>query len=98
MARWKKQVLDFNNHEMFPLQDTVCDFSEIESLNEKNIFIKYTSVNVNLYDMKMKMVARFANWDFWRINSPYFNDMDKYKIEVRKRLSERKINYQELLF
>lgn len=97
MARSKKIEYDYTDLEMFPIRETVCDFSGLEKINSSFVRIRTIGYNIRVIE-KGNNYVEFSNCDLYRINAPYFQKMDKFKAVIISYLTSKGISYQELLF
>lgn len=97
MGRRKKVEYDYNDLEMFPIRETVCDFSGLEKIKAKFVQIRTLGCNIRVIE-KGKNYVEFSNCDLYRINAPYWRDMEKFKNVITNHLTSNGISYQELLF
>lgn len=98
MARTKKIVNDYSDFDRFPKRPTICDFTDLEKVKWRFVFIQTLGPNIRIYNEKKTDYISLCNFDFYRINAPFFKNMEKYKDVIREFLNRNKISFQELLF
>ena len=98
MGRSKKIIHDYTDLERFPKRPTINDFSNLEKVKGSFVFIQTLGPNIRIYNEKRNDYVSLCNWDLYRINAPFFNNMEEYKNVIRNYLKENRISFQELLF
>lgn len=94
----KKIVLDYKDLRRFPKRETICDFTNLNNIKWSFVYLETIGPNIKIWNYKKSDFVSLCNWDLYRINSPYFQNMKDYKKVIFLFLKEQKISVQELLF